>query len=323
MNYAANLARNVVFYHQSDIDGRVAGYIAKRAIVDADSSVEMVPFNYQEIDGFIFHTMFPEAINAIFVDCSPKKYEAKAIIDGGVKVIIIDHHKTANEEFDEVFRAQHKGNLLTRIDDNWCGAVLAFKYFYPELEVPPVLQLVDTYDMWQNKSKTWKKAEDLNNCLMLNSWEVDEPMWEHLIFGKGNEAHIAKLVKEGKSITQTLRLEYTRIAKKDGGTMHWEGVDFFVLNTPLGNSKAVGFAPEKGKHQAILLYHYSPHACRWVISMYHMTDRLEWDGDLSHIAKKYGGGGHAGACGFSCTDLPFDLATIEPIREVHPLFKVL
>jgi nanoRNase/pAp phosphatase (c-di-AMP/oligoRNAs hydrolase) len=35
------------------------------------------------------------------------------------------------------------------------------------------------------------------------------------------------------------------------------------------------------------------------------------DVDLSLIAKKYGGGGHAGACGFQCAELPFRL----PVKE--------
>jgi nanoRNase/pAp phosphatase (c-di-AMP/oligoRNAs hydrolase) len=37
----------------------------------------------------------------------------------------------------------------------------------------------------------------------------------------------------------------------------------------------------------------------WIISLYSRNI------DVSEIAKKYGGGGHKGAAGFHCKDLPF------------------
>ena len=42
---------------------------------------------------------------------------------------------------------------------------------------------------------------------------------------------------------------------------------------------------------------------KWVVSLYHARHRT--DLDLSVIAKNNGGGGHRGACGFSCYELPF------------------
>lgn len=321
MEQAANLAKNVVFYHQSDVDGRMAGAIVRKAILDANSTLEMIPFSYQEIDGLRFNLMYPQAQNVFFVDCSPKKDEAAAIMEGGAKVIIIDHHKTSIEEFgDNAFRQKYAGKLLTYFDTERCGALLAFNYFFPEKEVPYALHLADVYDRWQKGSRDWQKAEYFNNSLMTMEWDASEPMFEPMIFNK-NEIHTGLHIKGGKDITQTLWLEYTRIARKSGGTLNWEGVNFFILNTPLGNSKAVGFAPQPGVHQAILLYHFSPHAGKWVVSLYQMADRLHWEGDLSHIAKKYGGGGHAGACGFSCDTLPFSLDLIKPVREVHALFR--
>ena len=38
---------------------------------------------------------------------------------------------------------------------------------------------------------------------------------------------------------------------------------------------------------------------KWTVSMYSTTH------DISDICKKYGGGGHAKAAGFTCVELPF------------------
>ena len=54
-------------------------------------------------------------------------------------------------------------------------------------------------------------------------------------------------------------------------------------------------------HDALLMFHTNGR--KWVVSLYHARHRT--DLDLSVIAKNNGGGGHRGACGFLCYELPF------------------
>ena len=42
----------------------------------------------------------------------------------------------------------------------------------------------------------------------------------------------------------------------------------------------------------------------WTVSLY---SNKQPEIDVSKIAKKYGGGGHAGASGFQCDELPFKI----------------
>ena len=84
--------------------------------------------------------------------------------------------------------------------------------------------------------------------------------------------------------------------------MDWEGLNFIVLNT--GRFNSLTFAaldkPETG-HDALLGYMFNGKC--WTVSLYHAKHRT--DIDLSLIAVKHGGGGHKGACGFTCDKLPF------------------
>jgi nanoRNase/pAp phosphatase (c-di-AMP/oligoRNAs hydrolase) len=84
--------------------------------------------------------------------------------------------------------------------------------------------------------------------------------------------------------------------------MDWEGLNFIVLNT--GRFNSLTFAaldkPKTG-HDALLGY-MSDGKC-WKVSLYHAKHNAEID--LSKIVVKYGGGGHRGACGFTCAKLPF------------------
>ena len=49
---------------------------------------------------------------------------------------------------------------------------------------------------------------------------------------------------------------------------------------------------------------------KWTVSMYAERDICNIRGfHLGEIAKEYGGGGHPGAAGFQCLELPFPLPT--------------
>ena len=84
----------------------------------------------------------------------------------------------------------------------------------------------------------------------------------------------------------------------------WEGLTFLCLN---GRGNSLTFAsldvPETG-HDALLMFFLNAHR-EWVVSLYHARHRT--DLDLSTIAVRNGGGGHKGACGFTCKTLPFTL----------------
>jgi len=87
-----------------------------------------------------------------------------------------------------------------------------------------------------------------------------------------------------------------------GHIIEWEGLKFLAKNTVERGSLVFlsRDKPETG-HDALMAYGYR--GKNWTVSLYHATHRK--DIDLSKIAMKHGGGGHAGAAGFICDKLPF------------------
>ena len=84
--------------------------------------------------------------------------------------------------------------------------------------------------------------------------------------------------------------------------MQWEGLTFLCLNTARCNSLTFAARDVKGLGiDALMGFFFN--GKQWTVSLYHSQHRT--DIDLSEIAKKYGGGGHRGACGFQCSKLPF------------------
>ena len=84
--------------------------------------------------------------------------------------------------------------------------------------------------------------------------------------------------------------------KRFGFEVNFEGLNCFAVNLGNCNSEYFKSIPE-GKYDAFMPFAYNGE--KWTVSMYSKTH------DVSDICKKYGGGGHAQAAGFTCEELPF------------------
>lgn len=65
------------------------------------------------------------------------------------KIVVIDHHDTAMKDME--------GLDFCIFDMEKSGAVLAWEYFHPNIEVPYFLKLLQDYDLWN-----WKHSETLD-----------------------------------------------------------------------------------------------------------------------------------------------------------------
>lgn len=69
----------------------------------------------------------------------------------GVKVTLVDHHKTALEAFEEFQRLENQINLDFRFDMAECGCTLAWKEFSPDKPIPLMLQYARERDIWTKR----------------------------------------------------------------------------------------------------------------------------------------------------------------------------
>ena len=139
-------------------------------------------------------------------------------------------------------------------------------------------------------------------------------MWELLLSGptepeggKQGAAEIAvdALLENGAMLQRYQQEQDKSRITEAGFIIEWEGLKFLATNTTRCNSLtfAAKDVPETG-HDALLAFGLiAPN--KWKVSLYHANHRK--DIDLSEIAKKHGGGGHRGACGFLVNEetLPF------------------
>jgi nanoRNase/pAp phosphatase (c-di-AMP/oligoRNAs hydrolase) len=104
------------------------------------------------------------------------------------------------------------------------------------------------------------------------------------------------LIEQGKVMTRYRDQWAKNYCQSKGFETDFEGVKCFAVNLGHCNSEYFKSLPT-GKYDVLIPFVFDGN--QYAVSLYSTTI------DVSEIAKKYGGGGHRGASGFQCKELPF------------------
>lgn len=207
-------------------------------------------------------------------------------------VMIIDHHQSAQHTVESF-----PGNIF---DNDHSGAVLAWHYFHPDLEVPELLLQVEDHDLWKFKMSDNREYNTAIGLYPMNfkTWDLmieklADPKERHAFISKGN------LVKrfEDKHVHDIL--EYKE-------RVLFEGHEVWALNAErtyrsiLGNRLAGMNMEAKQTPIGIVYFRFG--------GAVHVSLRSHGDVDVAEIAQRYGGGGHKNAASIRVKDfseLPF------------------
>ena len=280
--------KTIAVWHHADFDGICSGAIAKRFFGDKADSLgwsygEPVPDLSQYDKVVLMDLSFP-----------------KADMDHNAsKLLWIDHHKSAIAENDPSIRGLRiDGVAASRLTYQWFyGDFTHSKADYVDRTVkePYGVRLLGEYDIWD-------KRDENTDPFQVGLQAEKVPDWDSILNDK--RGYIDQIVANGEVIQQYLKVTNAEISKQRGFDMEFEGLKFRVLNNARSNSLTFEAALDE-THDGCMSYHWDGKA--WKFSLY--GNEKKKGVDLSVIAKKYGGGGHAGAAGFSLkqNDLPSGL----------------
>jgi uncharacterized protein len=301
--------KTTVIYHSADYDGIFCREIAKKFLPDAT----LIGWNFGDplID-------FPNEGNVYVLDLSPSVFNKETKLIDNTRLIWIDHHISAIREWSAQINGYRiDGVAACRLAWQW------FRHWVPDLydgkggintywerptkqdfidrkvNEPISVQLAGEYDIW-DKRNPW--AETLQYSL-----RAVEPDWGKLLLppeDPESDAYTLDLVNKGEACQKYAQNVDASVCKHKTWLMEWEGLKFLCINSARFNSLvfAAKDVPETG-HDSLMGFCFDGKG--WNVSLYHAKHRT--DIDLSVIAKKYNGGGHRGACGFTCKQLPFTL----------------
>jgi oligoribonuclease NrnB/cAMP/cGMP phosphodiesterase (DHH superfamily) len=267
-----------ICFHHNDPDGHASGAIVKYALGD---SVTLIESDY---DGTpIPWDLVEKAEQVIVTDFSFPVDVMKRLADGR-ELVWIDHHKSAMLEFEG-------------IADDWPGirdifeaaCVLTWKYFFPKRPVPRAIVLIGDRDIWR-----W--AEEDTGAFNESVYNQDHnannaDFWKPLF--DDNQAVLAKMIEEGAWLREISLRRVDHMMAARSFEVRFEAHNTLVVNTR-GNGDVGNYGRDRG-YEIVYTYVDEMQAggLTTVVTLY--SNKI----DVSVIAKRFGGGGHAGAAGFS------------------------
>lgn len=310
--------KTTVIYHSADFDGLFCREIAKKFLPDAeligwdfpDAPLDLVGLGRiyvldLPVDRVFGFTYNPEDAKG----CPPQNPEG---------LFWIDHHKTSIDTHPE-------GISGYRID-GVAACRLAWQWFthndkldeacetgvYPvrdrrlptkeefvnrTVTEPLAVRLAGEYDIWDKRDP---RAELFQHGL--RSEPLTDGDWKLLLSMDNSDGRTIVLLEQGRVLQYSKTKENESIITHQGFTLELEGLKFLACNSARYNSQLFA-AGLKSEHDGCLGFNWD--GKQWRVSLYHATGKEHHD--LSAIAKKFGGGGHRGACGFQVKELPFAL----------------
>jgi len=275
------------FYHGSDLDGYCSGAIVKyfRPICELYPIDYGQNFPWEEIE---------DGEEVYMVDFSLQPFEDMKRLNDLCKLIWIDHHKSAIEACEEEKYTSIHG--IRRIGIGACA--LVWEYF-TIAETPYAVKLLAEYDVWNHSNPDTLPFQ--YGCRLYNtnpSSEEGMKFWREF-FNSEDNINVKALVAEGKICLRYEEQINRKYCERYVFETELEGLKAIAVNKGISNSKLFKGFYDPRKHDIMITFCYL--GDKWTVSLYSDKKGI----DVSIIARKYGGGGHKGAAGFQCKELPF------------------
>jgi uncharacterized protein len=285
---------DLVITHASCQDGHGAAWAAWKRWGDA---VQYLPCSYGDsapVDAVM-------GKNVLVADFSWKQDVMRKLGTVVETMIVVDHHKSAQGELQEWatpadWLCRQPANFIERtdfgskaiiahFDMEKSGARMAWEFCHPCVEVPRLIEHIEDRDLWRFKLPDTRAVHAAISSFDFEFWLFDDFAADlDLVIGEGR----AILRAHDRQVKELCEFSYEA---EIGGI---SGVR--VLNAPYF------FASDCG-HKLLEMFPDAPFAAVWSRrsdgkDQYSLRARAGGV-DVSKVAEKFGGGGHAAASGFA------------------------
>lgn len=285
----------ICIYHSKDLDGYCSGAIVKRKYPEAKligyDYGQPLPFTEDEIRGQ----------DLIMVDVSFPMLQMFSISTMTKSFTYIDHHISAINEFQEKQLGLNAGGFIDPVlEDGISACEGAWKFLFPDEEMPTSVKLLGEYDTWRNQDKyRWDNAimpfQYGMRMICTDPESFPEELFNHFDIVTNNPVY--DIISAGRMILHYQKQQNERACKMSFET-EFEGLKAICLNNGGANSQVFDSVYNPEKHDVMIPFVFT--GKHWTFSLYTTKDAV----DCSVIAKSKGGGGHKKAAGFQLKELP-------------------
>jgi len=275
------------FYHSADLDGHCSGAIVKRRYPEC----EMIGINYG--DGFPWDSI--ESGETVFMVDFSLPIEDMVRLNDMCVLHWIDHHKSAVEAAHKIGFTAWGGHVLS---DRAAGCELTWYHLYRDSPPPPdAVYLLGRYDVWDHDN-AFVLPFQYGMRLVDDTWPDNTQLWDKLLGGERDTC--LEYIDRGKLVMEYEAVENRKYARAYAFDSVLDGLRAVCVNRGMCNSKVFDAVYDPDKHDLMVTFCMKKDGT-WRVSLY--SDKAEVD--CSAVAVNFGGGGHKGAAGFICAQLPF------------------
>lgn len=276
------MTKTICIYHANCCDGMGAAWVVHRAL-NEDDDIEFIPATYQ--------AELPDVTGAhvIIVDFSYKQDQMRELAAQAKSILVLDHHKTAQQELAPLLE---DGIIQGKFDMNHSGAMLAWMWFFPQVEPPALIKHIQDRDLWRFDLPGTREIQSA-----LYSFPMDFETWDMLM-----SIDTSILYKQGIAIDRAHKKNVQGLVEFVSYRDTIAGFDVPVLNCNYMFASDAGHELAKG--EAFSATYYDTEENR----KYSLRSSEDGGIDVSEIAAKFGGGGHRHAAGFKI-----------PLSQLHEL----
>lgn len=215
-------------------------------------------------------------------------------------VFVLDHHKTAAMDlallpavppiwqWEDSLKSGFNFPLSATFDMERSGAGLAWDYFFPDQPRPALVEFVQDRDLWRFEHPGTRAVHSA-----LASYPMDFETWDAIAARLDKPEGSAEMVAEGWVLDRMHIKRCREIIEQAGRFLVLDGHVIPVCAAPYAFASDIGNIMSEGYPFAAT---YVEHSGGITVSL---RSQKEGGMDVSEIAKKFGGGGHRNAAGFT------------------------
>jgi oligoribonuclease NrnB/cAMP/cGMP phosphodiesterase (DHH superfamily) len=256
--------KTLVLYHAHCNDGFGAAWVARRHYGKA-ASYQAIQYGQQPPP--------VEDRDVLILDFSFPRRLLLRMHEKARSLLVLDHHVTAQEDLE--------GLEFARFDLERSGATMTWDHFFPGEPRPWLLEYVEDRDLWQ-----WKLPHSEEVAAALQSYVRKFEVWDGIL-ERGAEA----LITEGEPILRYKRRLVDAAASRYR-LVEFEGYTVPCITSCILQSEIGG---RLAKKYPFILIQFEMEDRR----IYSLRSHAKKGADVGSIARRYGGGGHRNAAGFT------------------------
>ena len=293
--------RSLIIFHSADFDGLASAAIANKFVSGYKHSKGEKVFH-----GMNYGDEFPweeaEQCDYIYMmDFALQPFSDMIKLAAmPAKFIWIDHHKSSIENNAEFHGDDFIDTVI--LDTKQSGCELTWAYFSNK-QLPAAVLMLGRYDIWDKGRSDWEEMIlPFQYGMRSRIFSYDAREWE-ILLSDDALALLKRIGDDGLTIMQYEKVQSAKYINAYAYETSLNGHKALAVNKGFTNSQLFEGYDGYEDYDLWITHIMMPNG-KWTVSLYSQTV------DCSAIAKLYGGGGHKGASGFQCNQLPFVPITI-------------